>query len=202
MANKIIAIGVLVIMFCSCNNNSNSQQGNQTKRGCELIEEAYKQGNWDLIISVGDTLIGDDDPQNISIAYAEALAAKGNFEKAINVLNKKIAQTPDDYYLFQTKGNVFTVAEKYDSAIVNYDIVISMKPTYARPYIYEGEIFEVLGNKQKAVSSYLGAMRLFAGHNVIEETLLYCDRILSLDPTNAEAKEYIEQINKQSRSDR
>lgn len=120
MANKIIAFGVLVLLFFSCNSNNN-QQTKQTKQGGELIEEAYKQGNWDLIISVGDTMIGDDDPHNISIAYAEALAAKGNCEKAINVLNRKIAQKPEDYYLYQTKGNVFAVAEKYDSAIANYE---------------------------------------------------------------------------------
>ena len=62
MTNQIIAIGVLVIMLCSCNNWSNNQQANQAKQGGELIEEAYKQGNWDLIISVADTMIGDDDP--------------------------------------------------------------------------------------------------------------------------------------------
>lgn len=105
MAKIKIAIAILVIMFCSCNNNSKNLQVNQTKQGGELIEEAYRQGNWDLIISVGDTIIGDDDPHNISIAYAEALAAKGNYEKAINVLNRKIVQKPDDYYLYQTKGN-------------------------------------------------------------------------------------------------
>ena len=123
MANKIITLGVLVILLCSCNSKKNSQEVNQPKRGGELIEEAYKQGDWDLIISVGDTLIGDDDPHNISIAYAEALAAKGNIEKAINVLNRKIAQKPEDYYLYQTKGNVFSVAEKYDSAIANYQLM-------------------------------------------------------------------------------
>ena len=42
MANKIIAIGVLVIMFCSCNNKGNSQPVNQAKQGGELIEEYVK----------------------------------------------------------------------------------------------------------------------------------------------------------------
>lgn len=42
MTNKIIAIGVLVIMLCSCNNKSNSQPVNQAKQGGELIEEYVK----------------------------------------------------------------------------------------------------------------------------------------------------------------
>ena len=189
MANKIIAIGVLVIMLCSCNNKSNSQPVNQAKQGGELIEEAYKQGNWDLIISVADTMIGDDDPHNISIAYAEALAAKGNIEKAINVLNRKITQKPDDYYLYQTKGNVFAVAEKYDSAIANYDMVIEMKPTYARPYINEGEIYEVLGKKEKAIKKYMVATYLFAKNKFEAEAYEMESKILRLDPDNKEVKE-------------
>ena len=189
MANKIIAIGVLVMLLCSYNNKSNNQQVNQAKQGGELIEEAYKQGNWDLIISVADTMIGDDDPHNISIAYAEALAAKGNIEKAINVLNRKITQKPDDYYLYQTKGNVFAVAEKYDSAIANYDMVIEMKPTYARPYINEGEIYEVLGKKEKAIKKYMVATYLFAKNKFEAEAYEMESRILRLDPDNKEVKE-------------
>lgn len=194
MANKIIAIGVLVMLLCSCNNKSNNQQVNQAKQGGELIEEAYRQGNWDLIISVGDTLIGDDDPHNISIAYAEALAAKGNYEKAINVLNRKITQQPDDNYLYQTKGNVFAVAEKYDSAIANYDIVIEMKPTNARPYINEGEIYELIGDKENAIANYLAATYLFVKHKFYKEAAEYGNRVLRLDPDNAEAKELLNQI--------
>ena len=189
MANKLIAIGVLVIMFCSCNNKGNNQQVNHAKQGGELIEEAYKQGNWDLIISVGDTLIGDDDPHNISIAYAEALAARGNYEKAINVLNRKIAQEPEDYYLYQTKGNVFSVAEQYDSAIANYDIVIEMKPTNARPYINEGEIYEVLGEKEKAIKKYMVATYLFAKNKFEAEAYEMEKRILRLDPDYKDVKE-------------
>ena len=189
MANKIITIGVMVLLFFSCNSKSNNQQTKQTKRGGELIEEAYKQGDWDLIISVGDTMIGDDDPHNISIAYAEALAAKGNIEKAINVLNRKIAQKPEDYYLYQTKGNVFAVAEQYDSAIANYDIVIEMKPTYARPYINEGEIYELQGEKEKAIDKYMVATYLFAKNNFEAEAYEMESKILRLDPDNKEVKE-------------
>lgn len=189
MANKIIAIGVLVMLLCSCNNKSNNQQVNQAKQGGELIEEAYKQGNWDLIISVADTMIGNDDPHNISIAYAEALATKGNFEKAINVLNRKISQKPEDYYLYQTKGNVFAVAEQYDSAIANYDIVIEMKPTNARPYINEGEIYELLGDKEKAIKKYMVATYLFARNNFEAEAREMERRILRLDPDYKDVKE-------------
>lgn len=193
MTNKIVTIASLAIIFCSCNNTSKSQQVNNSKNDLEILSEAYEKGNWDLIISIGDTLIGEDDPKNISIIYAEALAAKGKIEKAINVLNRKIANKPDDYYLFQTKGNIFYIAEEYDSAIVSYDKVIELGPAYARPYVYEGKIYTIMGEKQKAITRYLEAVRLFADNGFIDEVQELCNLVLSLDSTNIEAKEYLEQ---------
>lgn len=169
MTNKIVTAASFAIL-CSCNNASKGQQVNNHKDAMDLISEAYENNNWDLVISIGDTLIGDDDPKNISIIYAEALASKGNIEKAIHVLDNKIAIKPDDYYLLQTKGNVYYVAEKYDSAIVCYNKVIDMRPTYARPYVYEGEIYAELGKKQKAIARYLEAIELFATNNLIDDT--------------------------------
>ena len=159
MAYRLIAFGVLVIMLCSCNNNTKSKQVNQPKSGGELIEEAYKQEDWDLIISVGDTLLSDDDPHNISIAYAEALAFKGNIEKAINVLNRKIAQKPEDYYLYQTKGNIFAIIEK------------------------------ILGEKKKAIEKYMVATFLFAKNRYETEAYEMEKRILKLDPDYKDVKE-------------
>lgn len=194
MTKKIVSIVSLALLFCSCNNTCKSQQVNTPKDGLVLISEAYEKKDWNLVLSIGDTLIGDDDPKNISIMYAEALAAKGNYEKAINVLNKKIANKPDDYYLFQTKGTIYYIAEVYDSAIVCYDKVIDMRPTYARPYVYEGNIYTKLDDKQKAVARYLEAIELFAANAFIDETITFCNKVLELDPTNAEAKRYLEQI--------
>lgn len=181
-------------VFQSCDNTSKSQQAIPPKNALELISEAYENNNWDKVISIGDTLIGEDDPKNISIIYAEALAAKGNIEKAINVLNKKIATNPNDYYLYQTKGNIFYIAEEYDSAIINYDKVIELGPAYARPYVCEGEIYTIIGEKQKAIARYLEAVRLFGANDFIDETLYFCNTVLELDSTNVEVKRYLEQI--------
>jgi tetratricopeptide (TPR) repeat protein len=81
--------------------------------------------------------------------------------------------------------------ESCDSAIINYEKVISLKPTYARPYINEGEICEILGDKPRAIANYLAAMRLFAANNFYQETLEFANRVLSLDPTNEEANELV-----------
>lgn len=188
----------IVLLFtatciAACGNKSQCPQTN-CPNDLDRIREAYEQGNWDIIISIGDTLIGEDDPMNISIIYAEALAVNGNHKKAIDVLNNKIANTPDDYYLFQTKGNIYYLIEELDSAIACYDKVIDMRPTYARPYVSEGEIYTIKGEKQKAIARYLEAIRLFEENDFIIETEYFCNRILDIDSSNVEAKKYLEQI--------
>lgn len=185
----VVLVTILIAILVSC-----SQSNKNPQNALDLFCEAYENKNWDKIIGIGDTLIGEDDPKNISIMYAEALAARGNIEKAINVLNKKIVNNPNDYYLFQTKGNIFYIAEEYDSAIINYDKVIELGPAYARPYVYEGEIYTIIGEKQKAIARYLEAVRLFEANNFISETEYFCNRILNLDSTNVEARMYLEQI--------
>ena len=195
MTIKSIILGALPLLLSSCGNNIKGHKAETPKPAGVLIEEAYKNGDWDKIISIGDTILGDDDPMNISIAYAEALAAKGYIEKAIKVLDKKISKDPEDYYLYNTKGNVYAVAEKYDSAIYYYDKTTEMRPTYARPYIYKGEIYEIIMNDKKmAIANYMSAVRLFAGHGFVNEVQEFCNRVLSLDSTNVEAKGYLEQI--------
>ena len=194
MTIKSIILGALPLLLSSCGNNIKGHKAETPKPAGVLIEEAYKNGDWDKIISIGDTILGDDDPMNISIAYAEALAAKGYIEKAIKVLDKKISKDPDDYYLYNTKGNVYAVAEKYDSAICYYDKTTKMNPSYARPYICKGEIYEIIDDKEKAIANYLLAVRLFADHGIVNEVQELSYRILSLDSTNVEAKGYLEQI--------
>ena len=78
--------------------------------------------------------------------------------------------------------------EELDSAIACYDKVINMRPTYARPYVSEGEIYTIKGEKQKAIARYLEAIRLFEENDFIVETEYFCNRILDIDSSNVEAK--------------
>lgn len=107
MIHNKFALILLVVLLCSCNNSKKGIKTSEPKQDWKLIGDAYKEKNWDFIVSIGDTIFKDDDPYNIAVFYAEALAFKGNFEKAIRVLDHKIIIKPDDYYLFNTKGNVY-----------------------------------------------------------------------------------------------
>lgn len=183
-----------LVLTGACQNKQQSTVTIQEKTAGEIFAEAYQKGDWATVVAIGDTLIGGDDTMNLAIGYAEGLVATGNPNKALSVLDKKIATNPQDYYLYQTKGNVYVSMEKYDSAIICYDKVIEMKPTNARAYINEGSIYELKGDKEKAIENYLAATYLFLKNKYYEEAREFGSRVLSLDPNNPNAKEMLEQI--------
>ena len=178
----------------ACKSRADKQEKQSTSKEKSIGEqfaEAYQKGDWETVLSIGDTLIDEKDSMNLTIAYAEALAATGNSQKALYLLDKKIGNNPSDYYLYQTKGNVYCTIERYDSALICYDMVIEMKPTNARPYINEGAIYELLGDNEKAIKNYLIAAKLFSSHNYHQETIEFAKKVLCLDSTNVEAKELL-----------
>ena len=67
-----------------------------------------------------------------------------------------------------------------------------MRPSYARAYMNVGEIYELVGNKDKAIANYLEAAKLFVDNDYKEEAMKYISRVLSLDSTNVDAKELLE----------
>lgn len=196
--NRIAHILVLagLVLLSSCQRKQPTQVGSEAKSDGQKLVEAYQKQDWKTVVSIGDTLIGEKDTINLTIPYAEALAATGNPQKALILLDKKLASTPDDYYLYQTKGNVYYLMEKFDSALINYEKVIEMKPTYARAYIFEGEIYELIGDKDRAIANYLAAVKLFAANNYFQETKEFAARVLSLDSTNVEVKELLGSVQK------
>lgn len=191
----ILAVGGILVLS-SCQNKQPTQVASVEKSDGQKLVEAYQKQDWETIVSIGDTLIDEKDTMNLTIAYAEALAATGNPQKALTLLDNKLASTPDDYYLYQTKGNVYYLMEKLDSALISYEKVIEMKPTYARAYIFEGEIYELIGDKERAIANYLAAVKLFAANNYFQETKEFAARVLSLDSTNVEVKELLGSVQK------
>lgn len=176
----------------SCSDKKQTQSVTTVKQDGQKVVEAYEKGDWETIVSICDTLVDEKDSKNLMIPYAEALAAVGKPQKAIYLLDKKIESNPNEYFLYQTKGNVYYSMERFDSAIICYEKVISMRPTYARAYMNVGETYELIGNKDKAITNYLEAAKLFVGNDYMEEAVKYTSRVLSLDSTNVEAKKLLE----------
>ena len=182
----------IIGFLSSCSEKKQAQTAPTVKDDGQKVVDAYEIGDWETVVAICDTLVDENDTKNLVIPYAEALAGIGNPQKAISLLDKKLKSTPDDYYLYQTKGNVYYSMEKFDSAIISYEKVISMKPSYARAYMNVGEVYELVGNKDKAIANYLEAAKLFVDNDYKEEAMKYISRVFSLDSTNVEAKEILE----------
>ena len=166
----ILAIACGIIGFlCSCSVKKQVQSTPTVKDDGQKVVDAYESGDWETVVAICDTLVDENDTKNLIIPYAEALAGVGNPQKAISLLDKKLKSTPDDYYLYQTKGNVYYSMEKFDSAIISYEKVISMRPSYARAYMNVGEDYELVDNKDKAIANYLEAAKLFVDNDYKEE---------------------------------
>ena len=189
ISNILLVSGLIFIS--SCQNKQTSHSESTERPIGEVFAEAYQNNDWETVVSIGDTLIGEKDTMNLTIGYAEALAATGKPQKALIAIDKKLAYSPDDYYLYQTKGNVFCTMEQFDSAIACYEHVIGLNPNYARPNINMGEIYEMMGDKNNAIANYISAARLFVENDKQREAIEFAKRVLSLDSTNVEAKKIL-----------
>ena len=69
---SIVLIGGLMLMG-ACQSKQSKQAAPVKKSAGELFAEAYQKGDWATVVAIGDTLIGEDDKMNLTIAYAEAL---------------------------------------------------------------------------------------------------------------------------------
>ena len=195
--NKILMyllVPVVLMAFSSCSHGDTPKVNHLAKADGQKVAEAYANGDWETIVSICDTLMDEKDTMNLVIPYAEALAAVGNPQKGLYLLDKKLSSNPTDYYLYQTKGNVYYSMGKFDSAIISYEKVISMRPSFARAYMNVGETYELIGNKDKAIANFLAAAQLFVDNDYIKEASVYAEKVLRLDSANREAKELQRQI--------
>ena len=179
-----------VVLFVSC--SSNKQDREMFLK--EKLFASYKSGEWQLALSYLDTLRSSGVDLDILLIEAECYAGIGEYDKAITMLEKEIEldTMSDIHYIYQTLGNIYSYKKDYDKSIINYKKTIELNPFYVRPYVNLAGIFELTGDKQQSVDYYLTAIRLFAEHNFIDETIEYSNRILSIDPENIDAHKFLQ----------
>ena len=187
---KKLLLLLTVVLFVSCSSN---KQERENFLKTQMIE-SYKSGEWQLALSYIDTLRSSGVDLDILPIEAECYAGIGEYDKAIAMLEKEIEldTMSDIHYIYQTLGNIYHYKKDYDKSIINYKKTIELNPFYVRPYVNLAEIFELTGDKQQSVDYYLAAIRLFAEHNFIDETIEYSNKVLTIDPENIEAYKYLQ----------
>lgn len=187
---KKLLLLLIVVLFVSC--SSNKQDREMFLK--EKLFASYKSGEWQLALSYLDTLRSSGVDLDILLIEAECYAGIGEFDKAIAMLEKEIEldTMSNIYYVYQTLGNIYHYKKDYDKSIINYKKTIELNPFYVRPYVNLAGIFELTGDKQQSVDYYMAAVKLFAEHQFIDETIEYSNRILSIDSENIEAYKFLQ----------
>ena len=150
------------------------------------IDNAYQNGEWEKVLQYCDS-IDYYKIENIPYALlkAEALAGLERYDEAVNYL-KSLENTDgiEPYYITNTLGNICWLKDDLETAISHYETTIELRPSYARPYIYLGHIYQQLEKKDKAIEYFMGAIELFYVNYFLDEVEYYSRKIISeLDST-------------------
>jgi tetratricopeptide (TPR) repeat protein len=132
-----------------------------------------------------------------AIAYFE----RGDYEKALEDLDKFLELNPDHASAWDNRGVTLERLGRYEEALGSYDKAIELNPTHANAWYNRGVTLESLGRHEEALSSYDKAIELnptdaSAWNNRgvtlerlgrYEEALSSYDKAIELNPTDADA---------------
>jgi tetratricopeptide (TPR) repeat protein len=88
------------------------------------------------------------------MGLAETYAAQGNYDKAIGLLQRELARTPDRLPIRLGLGNLAYRSGKYDLAIEQFEALVKKQPKDGDLYLRLGEAYRQKGDFDRAVTSY------------------------------------------------
>lgn len=150
------------------------------------IDGAYKNAEWEKVLQYCDSIdYYKIDGLPYALLKAEALAGLERYDEAINYLKSgKNADGIEPYYITNTLGNVYWLKGDLETAISQYETTIELRPSYARPYVYLGYIYQQLKQKDKTIEYFMGAIELFYANYLLDEVEYYTKLIINgIDPT-------------------
>lgn len=159
------------------------------------IDGAYQNEEWEKVLQYCDSIdYYKIDGFPYALLKAEALTGLERYDDAISYLKSgKNADGIEPYYITNTLGNVYWLKGDLETAISQYETTIELRPSYARPYVYLGYIYQQLEQKDKAIECFMGAIELFYANNLLDEVEEFTKIIISeLDSTYIYAYLYLE----------
>ena len=181
--NKIVW-GIVAFLFCLIGlmGNSYNDYYNVNERTRKAVMAAFEDDNWQRIVDLCDRIYDRRGTvKDMTLIFATALENTNQHRKAVRVLNDQIAIEPENYYLYQTLGEIHQRRNESDEAIKAYQKAIEMAPAYARPYVYLGKIYQKKEENDEAIKNYLQAIELFVNHDYYSEIIEYGSEILKMD---------------------
>lgn len=197
ISHWIYLLLVNIFLFSSCihkNVDKLKAESDDTLDMEELLRLYEAKEYQQFIEKVEVEINKSDDDFGLQIGLAVAYGEIGNYEKAFFYARKQLQMDSGDYYAMLVIGNLHQALENPDSAEIYYNRVIELHPTYAKVYLNLAQLYEKEGKKQEAINNYIGAAALFDYNNHKEQVVTISNKVLELDPTNKQAKYFLEKI--------
>jgi len=82
------------------------------------------------------------------------LIAKGNFEKAIEKMTQAVILDPLSLPLMSNLGDAYSFAGRFTEALMQYDKIIEMDPSYRRGFEGRGMVYLAMDEYEKAIKDF------------------------------------------------
>lgn len=94
-------------------------------------------------------------------AKTEALEARGKYEQALTLAEKVAQRVPGDQVVhFVYLGNQYRDQGDYDNALRAYNVALTKDPNSATAHAALGRLYQITGDKAKAIEEYSRALEL------------------------------------------
>ncbi len=100
---------------------------------------------------------------NLALVYEKM----ENYDQAIALYRQAIERHATDYnraVSWDSLGNVYSDAGRYEEAVQAFQEAIRLNPKYALPWNSLGDVYNALGNRQQAIAAYQQAIALDPGY--------------------------------------
>ena len=84
---------------------------------------------------------------------------KGEFDDAIELYNKALAENPRSVYALTSRGMCYTKKHDLDLALIDFNKAVQILPTYSSAFYYRGNLYLEKGMLDKALSDYNQALK-------------------------------------------
>jgi len=122
-----------------------------------LAEKKYQEA--ESIIRQQEQLGGGNDPR-LAAVLAESYSTRERAEEGLRVLEEGLKKSPESLLLRRQVAITAARAGKYDTAIEQYQAILSRNPNELSAHVGLGEVYGLKGDQEKAIASLRKAQEL------------------------------------------
>jgi tetratricopeptide (TPR) repeat protein len=151
---------------------------------------------------------GSGDDTALRLKLANALAAAGQWQPALQEFQRLAVVNPDNVGIQMSLGHAFRGSGRGQQALAQYRHVNQLAPDYPHAYIRQGEVLDELGQRDQALAAYRAAVAAapnnadaaftlavaYRQREMTPEAIAAFEAGLAIDPTRAAARTALEEL--------